>query len=77
MKNRKQLRWAIVSYSGIVHTGFVAYSRKVVIEKVLAESRQYSMPAYNGTGLTDRQFWRQIKKRRGYAVKRISIRVMR
>jgi hypothetical protein len=77
MRHKAQIRWALVgTYRGTIYSHMVRFTRKAVIESVLAEHRTYSSPKYNGTGLTDAQFWRQLKRRRGWTVRRISMRVL-
>lgn len=76
MKRKAQTRWAIVHARGYINHGYMAFCRKDVIKMVVDEHRKFSLPKFNGAGLTDAQFWRQIKRRRGYAVRRISMRVL-
>jgi len=77
LKAKPQIRWAIVGYRDLVHSAYIAHSRKAVIERVLSEHRSYSSPRVNGEGLTDAQFWRRIKRRRNYTVRRIKLTVVR
>lgn len=75
MSTKPQIRWALVGYRGQIHTDKIRYARHVVIKDVIAEHRTYSR--FNGEGLTDAQFWRQIKRRRNYSIRRISMKVMK
>lgn len=76
MRHKAQIRWALVHVRGHINHGFMAFCRKDVIKMVLDEHRKFSTAKFNGAGLTDAQFWRQIKRRRGYCVRRISMRVL-
>lgn len=77
MKHQAQIKWALVGTTrGTIFTSFIRYTRTDVIKDILAEERSYpSMGKY--AHLTDAQFWRIIKRRRGYCVRRISMRVVR
>jgi hypothetical protein len=73
---KPQTRWAVVFGNGHINHGAMAFTRRDAVAKVVAEHRKYSAPKYNGEGLTDTQFWRQIKQRRGFTVRKISMKVM-
>lgn len=77
MKHKAQIRWALVgTVRGTIHHGTIAFCRKDVIKCVILEERAYFSNA-RYSDLTDAQFWRIIKRKRGYSVRRISMRVLR
>ncbi|MCA1458067.1 hypothetical protein I6F35_33580 [Bradyrhizobium sp. BRP22] len=77
MKSRTQTRWALVGTArGTIFSNTIRYCRKDVIKDVIAEERRYSVNARHAD-LSDAQFWRIVKRKRGYIVRRISMRVMR
>jgi hypothetical protein len=72
----QQRRWAVVFSNGIVHSGYIRYCRRDVIKDVITDFRMYgSMKRY--ADLSDAQFWRVIKRRRGWLVRKVSLRVVR
>ncbi|KRR21893.1 hypothetical protein [Bradyrhizobium retamae] len=76
MKHKSQIRWAVVGYRGYINHGYMAFTRGHVIEKVLSDHvRLRETPVWSG--LTDAQFWRKLKRRRGWSVRRVSLRVAR
>lgn len=76
MRQKAQVRWAIVGFSGYINHGYMCFTRRAVIEKVVLEHRGYSTWA-KFAGLTDAQFWRKLKRRRGYSVRRVALRLAR
>lgn len=76
MPAKLQTRWAIVGCRGFIHTDFMCFTRRGAIDKVMAEYRQYR-PMQQYAGLTDAQFWRVLKRLRGWQVRRVSLRVAR
>jgi hypothetical protein len=78
MSTRKaQIRWALVgTVRGTIYSNTIRYCRKDVIKDIIAEERKYLRNAQYD-GLPDPQFWRIVKRKRGYCVRRISMRVVR
>lgn len=77
MKHKAQIRWALVgTASGHIYGNMIRFNRKAIIEETIAEHRLFASNAKHAD-LTDAQFWRIIKRRRGYCVRRISMRVVR
>lgn len=75
MRARAQLRWAIVDRNGHINHGTMAMTRAWVIKEFVAEWRRYPWFVAKHPNLTRALFWRAIK-RRGYSVRRISLRVV-
>jgi hypothetical protein len=76
MPAKLQTRWAIVHRSGYVSHGYMCFTRRDVIKGVLDEHRHFQ--TVRGYGLhTDAEFWRVLKRRRGWQVRRVSLRVVR
>lgn len=76
MAARIQKRWCVVYAHGHIHSGYMGYTRRAVIKDVLASHRKfyaYALMAH----LSDAQLWRVIKRRRGWTVRRIALRVVR
>lgn len=77
MKRKAQMRWSIVGYRGHINTGYLAFTRKGVIENVLKEYAGFRERIEWAKGLSDAQFWRKLKRRRGWTVRRVALRVAR
>lgn len=77
MKRKPQIAWAIVRLqNGWINQGMIRFTRRDVIADWVALHRGYRV--YEKLeGLTDRQFWRILKRRRGLSVRRISLRVIK
>lgn len=78
MRARAQLRWAIVyTNSGHIDHSTMAFNRRDLIGKMVAEYRSYPWFVDAHPNLTDAQFWRVIKRTRHMSVRRITLRVAR
>lgn len=76
MPNRSQTRWAIVHSHGYINHGYMTFTRRDCIVAVLANYRSYRA-FQDWATLSDAQFWRKLKKFRGFYVSKITLRVVR
>ena len=77
MAKKAQMVWAAVGRGGYINWGYMSFTRRGVIEKIFAEYADLRSSGRWGVGLTDAQFWRKMKRGRGWSIKRISLRVAR
>ncbi|WP_213287567.1 hypothetical protein [Bradyrhizobium sp. sGM-13] len=77
MSGKAQTAWALVFSNGHIHHGRMSFTRKQVIEGVIAEYRGFHSARERFGHMTDVQLWRHIKRKRGYSVRRVSLRVVR
>ena len=77
MKQKAQMRWAVVGWRGYINCGYMGFTRRGVMEKVFADHVRLREASHWGAGLTDAQFWRKLKRRRGWSVRRVALKVAR
>lgn len=68
-------RWAIVHRNGFINHAWLKYTRRDVIAEYLAEYAGFRERRH--PGLSDAQFWRLMKRKRGFSVRRVVIKVVR
>ncbi len=76
MKNTVQRAWAIVGATGRIHFNSILWNRRAVIEDALNNWRA-PMEKWGWGSLSKAQRWRKLKRKYGYSVRRITMRVSR
>ena len=74
MKPKPQTRWALVMNAKYINHYYMRFCRKDVIRSVISDERQQRRNAQYDD-LTDAQFWRILKRKRSWGVRRINLTV--
>lgn len=77
MGSKVQTQGSVVTDGGYINVGWMGFTRRDVIRTVLADYVLARDPGKWGCALTDAQFWRILKRRQGWSVRKIELRIIR
>ncbi len=73
--SRPQTRWTVVFRNGFISHRYTGFTRRGAIEEVLAQYASLRAKLYPTH--SNAQFWRIMKRKRGFTVRRITLKVVR